>query len=59
MNRDRMIERLVADWVYAIRNDSDWIPVLAREGFKGFGNMTDAELKKAYDNAGLEDEDEA
>lgn len=52
--REKMIERLVDDAVDSAANDRRFVSSVFHDGHKGFENMTDEELERAYDDAGLE-----
>lgn len=60
--RERLIDALVEDQIGSYRGDSDgWnqLGSVFREGFKGFQNMSDAELRQCAFDSGVADEHEA
>jgi hypothetical protein len=47
-NRKKAIDRLVDDWLDAMRSDSEWHEDVLRNGMKGFKDWTDEELFEEF-----------
>ena len=48
MNREKMIDALTGSMFDAMECDADYRWLICREGFKGFNNFSDEELKREY-----------
>jgi len=49
MSRSQMVRELIENDIECNLTSITFIYKLMQEGFKGYSNMTDAELKEAYD----------
>lgn len=62
-SRETMIARLINDWYDSVASDSETLWHILTNGFKGYANMTDEEVRADYCDANLneiyaEDEEE-
>ena len=48
MNREKMIDALTGSMFDAMECNADYRWFICREGFKGFNNFSDEELKQEY-----------
>lgn len=55
--RDRLIRACTDDLEQSLASDAPFRREIARDGFKGFAHMTNAELIEAFQDAGLDGED--